>query len=167
MIGLNCSCVRYKMQGGWKEVFSCDVCLSFNKIAWDECAEGFEWIWALDATGEVGGGSRMRVCNEREMVAHLFNCSQFVENSSLLYLECWIKTQGFLIRRVSLCSPKPFPFSIYWISSDQLFALSSFLSLLSNIFWVDINILKIIWNTMIFLGISCPTKHNYRQLLFS
>ena len=30
---------------------------------------------------------------------------------------------GSLIHPISLCSTKPFPFSIYWISSDRLFVL--------------------------------------------
>ena len=48
---------------------------------------------------------------------------------------------GSLIHPISLCSTKPFPFSIYWISSDRLFVLQLFLSLLSNISWVvDIKI---------------------------
>ena len=151
-----------------------------------EGAEGFEWIWAFDATSVEYGAREEKwlhissiapICsrlpvhkekvnkmkkkgNRKRKETYLFYWPHLFTTSNNLQVRniCTRMTNGnenenrflgersyffsievlfviskgeyitnyntgFLINPISLCSTKPFPFSIYWISSDRLFVL--------------------------------------------
>ena len=151
-----------------------------------EGAEGFEWIWAFDATGVEYGAREEKwlhissiapICshlpvhkekvnkmkkkeNRRRKETYLFYWPHLFTTSNNLKVRniCTRMTNGnenenrflgersyffsievlfviskeeyitnyntgSLIHPISLCPTKPFPFSIYWISSDRLFVL--------------------------------------------
>ena len=151
-----------------------------------EGAEGFEWIWAFDATSVEYGAREEKwlhissiapICshlpvhkekvnkmkkkgNRKRKETYLFYWPHLFTTSNNLQVRniCTRMTNGnenenrflgersyffsievlfviskeeyitnyntgSLIHPISLCSTKPFPFSIYWISSDRLFVL--------------------------------------------